>query len=72
MVIQKRENDLVLATHGRGIMIIDDPDSPHSNINEYQNKVQGVIENKLPAINDMIIKDGKNKIIITTREKFFE
>lgn len=24
MVIQKRENDLVLATHGRGIMIIDD------------------------------------------------
>ena len=43
-----------------------------TDMNKYQNKVQDVIENELPAINDMIIKDGKDKIKITTREEFFE
>ncbi len=39
---------------------------------EYQTKVQDVIENELPVINEMLIKDGKDIIIITTRDEFFE
>ena len=39
---------------------------------KYQNKVQDVIENELPVINDMIKKDGKEIISITSREEFFE
>ena len=43
-----------------------------TDMNKYQNTVQDVIENELPAINEMIEKEGKETIIITTREDFFE
>ena len=43
-----------------------------TDMNKYQNTVQDVIENELPVINEMIKKDRKELISITSREEFFE
>ncbi|MCD6564812.1 MAG: hypothetical protein J7K53_02610, partial [Bacteroidales bacterium] len=47
-------------------------DMYETDMNKYQNKVKDVIENMLPAINEMIKKDGREIISITTREEFFK
>lgn len=47
-------------------------DMYETEMKEYQSKVQDVIENELLVINEMLEKDEKDKIIIITREKFFE
>jgi len=51
---------------------IESLDMYDTDMKKYQKKVQDVIDNELPVINEMINKDGKEIISITSREEFFE